>query len=205
MAAFLSWLAIDRRMSASTQNQALSAIVFLYCRVLGREIGALGDLPRGRVPDRLPVVLTRDEVRRVLSRLEGQVWLIAALLYGAGLRISECLELRVKDVDVERRQITVRRGKGQKDRRALLPDAVRVRVPAHLDTVRQQHAADLAIGLGRVVLPGALDRKYPNATHEWLWQFVFPASRICRDPRWGAPTRYHLHESVVQRAVAAAA
>jgi integron integrase len=151
------------------------------------------------------VVLTRDEVRRVLGRLNGVVWLVVALLYGAGLRITECLELRVKDVDFDRRQITVRRGKGRKDRRAVLPALVATKLSEHLEAVRRRHAADLAAGFGAAVLPGALDRKYPNASRDWRWQFVFPAARLCRDPRYGPPTRYHLHESVIQRAIATAA
>jgi integron integrase len=133
------------------------------------------------------------------------MWLIAALLYGAGLRLQECLELRVKDLDFERRQIVVRRGKGQKDRVTMLPGIVVARLTAHLSDVRQLHETDRGRGFGRVVLPFALDRKDPNAAGEWSWQFVFPASRICRDPRYSPPTRYHLHESAVQRAVAAAA
>lgn len=202
---FLTDLAVRQRMSASTSNQALSALLFLYRHVVVKDLGRLEDLPRGRPPERLPVVLTRDEVRRVLARLSGVVWLVVALLYGAGLRITECLELRVKDVDFDRRQITVRRGKGRKDRRAVLPALVRTKLSEHLDAVRLRHAADLAAGFGAAVLPGALDRKYPNASKDWRWQFVFPATRLCRDPRYGPPTRYHLHESVIQRALAAAA
>ena len=201
--AFLAAL-VEQRVSASTSNQALSALLFLYRHVLGRDLGRLDDIPRGRLPERLPVVLTRDEVRRLLAELSGVVWIIGALLYGAGLRITECLELRVKDVDVARRQLTVRRGKGQKDRRALLPSVVVPGLTEHLEGVRRRHAADLAAGFGAAVLPGALDRKYPNASRSWAWQFVFPAARICRDARWGPPTRYHLHESVVQRAIGVA-
>jgi integrase len=126
------------------------------------------------------------------------------LLYGAGLRLQECMELRVKDVDFERREITVRRGKGQKDRRVMLPEAVRSPLASHLGTVRRQHTADLAIRFGRVTVPDALERKFPNAPAEWAWRFVFPAGRICRDKRFGPPTRFHLHESVIQRAVAQA-
>ena len=201
---FLTDLAVRRRMSASTANQALSALLFLYRHVVAKDLGRIEDLPRGRPPARLPVVLTRDEVRRVLTRLNGVVWLVVALLYGAGLRITECLELRVKDVDFDRRQITVRRGKGRKDRRAVLPALVTTKLSEHLEAVRRRHAADLAAGFGAAVLPGALDRKYPNASTDWRWQFIFPAARLCRDPRYGPPTRYHLHESVIQRALAAA-
>ena len=193
-----------QHVSASTQNQALSALLFLYRGVLGMEVGAIEPVPRARVPVRVPVVLSRDEVLRIMKHVTGQVWIIVVLLYGAGLRIQECLELRVKDIDFDRHQIVVRRGKGQKDRRTMLPVAVRERLQAHLNEVKRQHEHDLAHGAGRVILPFALDRKYPNASTDWAWQFVFPASRMCRDPRWGPPSRYHLHETVVQKAVAKA-
>jgi integron integrase len=202
---FLTWLATNRRVSASTQNQALSALLFLYRNVLHIEIGPIENMPRARMPVRVPVVLSRDEVARIMKHLDGVMWIMVALLYGAGLRLQECLELRVKDIDLERRQIVIRRGKGQKDRPTVLPTAVVGPLARHLESVKRQHEADLARGLGRVVLPFALDRKYPNAPTEWGWQFVFPASRVCIDPRWGPPTRFHLHESVVQKAVAHAA
>jgi integron integrase len=153
---------------------------------------------------RVPVVVSIDEVRAVLGQLSGVPWIVVALLYGAGLRLQETLELRVKDLDFDRHQIVVRRGKGQKDRRTMLPDSVKARLTAHLGDVRRQHQRDLSEGLGHVTLPAALERKYPNAATDWSWQFVFPAARICRDPRFGPPSRYHLHESVVQRAVTAA-
>jgi integron integrase len=203
--AFLSWLAVQRRVSASTQNQALSAVLFLYRDVLEMEVGAIEQVPRARVPSRLPIVLSRDEVGRLMEHVNGKIWIIVALLYGAGLRIEECLQLRVKDVDFDRHQIVVRRGKGQKDRRTMLPVAVSEPLQAHLKEVKRQHERDLAQGAGRTILPFALDRKYPNASTDWGWQFLFPASRICRDPRWGPPSRYHLHETVIQRAVADAA
>ena len=205
ISAFLTWLATERRVSASTQNQALSALLFLYREVLHVEIGQIADLPRARMPVRVPVVVSRDEVARIMKHLDGVTWIMVALLYGAGLRLQECLELRVKDLDLERRQIVIRRGKGQKDRPTVLPTAAIEPLERHLETVKRQHQDDLARGFGRVVLPFALDRKYPNAPTEWAWQFVFPASRVCRDPRWGPPTRFHLHESVVQKAVAHAA
>ena len=192
-------------MSASTQNQALSALSFLYRVVLGLELGDLPSVVRARVPERLPVVLTRDEVRAVFGQLRGTAWLAAALLYGSGLWLRECLELRVKDVDFGRDQIVVRRGKGQKDRVTVLPSIVKNALAMHLDRVRTQHESDLRGGFGRVVLPFALARKFPQAATDWRWQFVFPAARICADPRWGPPTRYHLHESALQRAVAEAA
>ena len=199
--AFLSWLAVDRRVSASTQNQALSALLFLYRVVLGLDIGPIQHMPRARMPDKLPVVLSREEIGQLIKHVDGTMWLIVALLYGAGLRLEECLELRIKDLDFDRNQIVVRRGKGQKDRVTMLPVAAQERLAAHLSTVRRQHERDLTRGEGRVVLPFALDRKCPGAPTEWGWQFVFPASRICRDPKWGPPSRFHLHESVVQKGV----
>lgn len=149
----------------------------------------------------VPVVMSIDEVRRVLGHLDGVSLLIASLLYGGGLRLQECLALRVKDLDFERREITVRRGKGQKDRRVMLPESLRDPLGRHLAVVRAVHERDLGCGFGRVVLPDALARKFPKAPTEWCWQFVFPAARICRDARFGPPSRYHLHESAVQRAV----
>ena len=154
------------------------------------------------MPIRVPVVLSRDEVGRILKELTGKVWIIGVMLYGAGLRIQDCLELRVKDINFDRHQIVVRRGKGQKDVRTMLPGVVRERLQAHLGDVKRQHERDLAQGVGRAVLPFALDRKYPHASTDWAWQFVFPAARICRDPRWGPPSRFHLHESVVQKEIA---
>ena len=201
---FLTWLAVDRQVSASTQNQALSALLFLYKQVLSVEIGPVPPVVRARTPERLPVVLSRDEVVAVLKQLTGAERLVVMLLYGAGLRLEEGLELRVKDLDFDRDQISVRQGKGRKDRVTMLPSLARGPLTEHLAEVRRLHQADLARGSGRVVLPFALDRKFPNAATEWRWQFVFPAGRICRDPRFGPPSRYHLHESVVQKAVAGA-
>ena len=201
IAAFLTWLAVQQHVSASTQNQALSALLFLYKHVLGIEVGRIDQVPRARMPIRVPVVLSRDEVKRVMEQLTGTMWIIVVLLYGAGLRIQDCLELRVKDLDFDRHQIVVRRGKKQKDRLTMLPTVVRERLQAHLSEVKGQRERDLAKGVGRVVLPFALDRKYPKASTDWAWQFVFPAARICRDPQWGPPSRYHLHETVVQKAV----
>jgi len=205
VAAFLTHLANDRGVSASTQNQALAALLFLYRHVLSRELGPLGGLVWAKRSEHVPVVLTRDEVVTVLAELSGPVWLIAALLYGAGLRLTECLELRVKDIEIDSHQIVVREGKGGRDRRTPLPDSLIDPIGRHLDEVRRLHTRDLADGFGRVSLPNALAVKYPRAALEWRWRFVFPAGRICRDPRWGAPSRYHLHESVVQRAVTEAA
>ena len=202
MSAFVSSLATERHVSASTQNQALSAVLFLYRDVLWIPIGHVDGIVRARVPARLPVVLTRTEVSSVLSHLDGQAWL-GRVVVRAGLRLQEALELRVKDIDFDRRQITVRQGKGRKDRMAVFPSAsVAAGGPSRAG--RRQHARDLESGFGRVPLPGALDVKFPNAGAEWAWQFVFPASRVCRDPRWGPPCRYHVHESAIQRAVAEA-
>jgi integron integrase len=202
--AFLSWLATTRRVSASTQNQALSALLFLYRHVLRIEVDKIEQVPRARLPHRVPVVLSREEVDQIFTHLHGTMWLVVALLYGAGLRLQECLELRVKDLDFNLHEIVVRRGKGQKDRRTMLPLGVEARLHGHLREVRRQHERDVVEGVGRVVMPFALDRKYPNAATDWAWQFVFPAARICRDPQFGPPSRFHLHESVVQKEVAAA-
>ena len=199
--AFITWLAVDQGVAGSTQNQALSGVLFLYREVLRLPIGEVNVPPRARLPSRVPVVLTPTEVRAVLDALSGVPRLVAMLLYGAGLRLQECPELRVKDLDFERREITVRRGKGQKDRRVMLPETLRPLLLSQLEVVRRRHRADLADGFGRVTLPDALPRKFPHAPTEWMWQFVFPAGRICRDERFGPPTRCHLHESVIQRAV----
>jgi integron integrase len=201
ISAFLTWLATERHVSASTQNQALAAVLFLYQRVLQAPVGPVEHVIRAKQPLRLPVVLSRQEVAVVLAQLDGTMWIIAMLLYGAGLRLEESLTLRIKDLDFDRNQIVVRRGKGQKDRVTMLPTAVIEPLRGHLADVKRLHAMDLEQGTGRVVLPDALERKYPNAATEWGWQFVFPAARICRDPRWGAPSRFHLHESAVQKAV----
>jgi integron integrase len=201
VSAFVSALAVRDKVAASTQNQALSALLFLYKEVLLAPLPQIELKDRARVPVRLPVVLARDEVRRVLQHLAGVPRLVAALLYGSGLRLMECVELRVKDIDFDRRSIVVRRGKGQKDRATLLPASIVDALRAHLDAVREVHRRDLASGFGRAVLPDALDRKYPSASTERGWQFVFPAGRLCRDPVYGPASRFHLHESAIQRAV----
>jgi integron integrase len=205
VAAFLTHLAERAQVAASTQNQALCALLFLYRHVLDRPLGPLAGVAWAKKGTNAPVVLSREEVAAVLDCLRGVTWLIAVLLYGAGLRLTECLDLRVKDIDFDRRQIVVRDGKGAKDRPVPLPAMAADALVRHLDEVRRLHQRDLAAGYGRVMLPDALARKYPNAAAEWRWQFVFPAARICRDPRWGPPSRYRLHESAVQRAVAEAA
>lgn len=198
---FLTALAVERNVSASTQNQALAAILFLYKEVLGCDPGWLEGVVRAKRPRRLPVVLSRREVETLLAALDGTSWLMAMLLYGSGLRLMECLRLRVKDIDFERNEILVREGKGDKDRVTMLPAVVRERLAKHLCRVRRVHERDLAAGMGRVSLPYALEAKYPGAGREWGWQWVFPASRICEDPRFGPARRHHLHESALQRAI----
>jgi len=202
---FLTWLALEKHVAAATQNQAFSVVVFLHKVVLRQEVGAIEHAPYTKTPRRVPVVMSADEVRAVLKQLCGVPRLAATLLYGAGLRLQECLELWVKDIDFDRREVAVRRGKGQKDRRVMLPDVVCEPLRRHLEVVKALHTTDLANGYGRVVLPSALERKFPHAVTEWRWQFVFPAGRICRDPRFGPPSRFHLHESAIQRAVTQAA
>lgn len=203
--AFLSHLATHRRVSASTQNQALSALLFLYRVVLRRELAWLDELVRAKRPARVPTVLSRSEVATLLAELDGVVRLVASLLYGAGLRLLEAMRLRVKDVDFERGEITVRDGKGRKDRVTLLPAAAREPLRRHLEQVRRQHEHDAAQGRGCVALPDALARKYPGAAGEWGWQWVFPATSHYRDRETGQLRRHHLHESVIQRAVKEAA
>jgi integron integrase len=201
---FLTSLAVDANVAASTQNQALSALLFLYRDVLEVDLPWLHDVVRAKRPARLPVVLTRDEVRAVLQRLDGLPRLMGCLLYGAGLRVLECCRLRVQDVDFAANQIVVREGKGHKDRVTMLPAIVKNDLARHLDTVRGQHEEDRAAGAGWVELPTALLRKYPNAGREWPWQWVFPATRMYRDRLTGQLRRHHLHESVLQRAVKSA-
>jgi integron integrase len=199
--AFLTSLAVHDKVAASTQNQALSVLLFLYREVLGVELPWLDDVVRAKRPQHLPVVLTRDEVRAVLQRLDGVPRLMALLLYGAGLRLLECCRLRVKDVDFATNQITIRDGKGHKDRVTMLPAAVKAALIAHLARAREQHEADLRHGAGWVELPSALTRKYPNAGRDWGWQWVFPATRMYVDRLTAQRRRHHLHESVLQRAV----
>lgn len=198
--AFLSDLAIRQRVSASTQNQAFSALLFLYREVLGRRLEGLEEGVRAKRPARLPVVLSRDEVRGILDRLGGVPWLMAALIYGSGLRLLECARLRVKDLDFSKGEILVRDGKGRKDRITLLPSRLAEPLRAHLDRVRVQHQEDLARGAGRVALPEALERKYPGANVEWAWQWVFPASRSYLSRQLAVRYRHHVHETVLQRA-----
>ena len=199
--AFLSSLAVKDHVSASTQNQALSALLFLYRHVLDEPLPWLNDIVRATRPARLPVVLTPDEVRAVLTRLSGTPSTVALLLYGSGLRLLEALQLRVKDVDFSRRQIVVRHPKGGRDRATMLPVAAMEPMKAQLESARAIHERDLRLGLGEVWMPDALARKYPNASREWSWQWVFPATSRWRNERTGEERRDHLHETVVQRAV----
>lgn len=198
---FLTHLAVEGRVAASTQNQALSALLFLYREVLKVDLPWLGEMTRAKRPGRLPVVLTVEEVRRVLARIDGQQGLMADLLYGAGLRLLECVRLRVKDLDFEMRQITVRDGKGEKDRVTMLPQSVLEPLRAHLEKVKVLHAHDLEEGFGEVYLPYALDRKFPDASREWGWQYVFPAAGRSVDPRSGKERRHHVDEQTLQRAM----
>jgi len=198
---FLTSIAAKDRVSASTQNQALSALLFLFRFVLNRPVGELGHVIRAHNTPRLPTVLTRDEVRVVFSQLNGETKLIAGILYGTGLRLMECLQLRVQDLDPEKNEITVRRGKGNKDRRTMFPAGLKEELSQHLAAVRGIHRQDLADGWGRVALPDALAKKFPNAESEWRWQWVFPQDRRWKSPETGHEGRHHLDPSVVQRAV----
>lgn len=202
--AFLSHLATEERVSASTQNQALAALLFLYRTVLGGDVGNLEGVIRARKRQRLPVVLTVGEVRGVLHHLDGAEALVAKLLYGSGLRLMEALRLRIKDVDLDQRCITVRCGKGDKDRRTVLPSSLVDPLKQHVNEVQHQHQNDLSAGWGAVELPHALERKYRNAAKEWGWQWLFPQGRRWRDPRQNIEGRHHLDPSLVQRAVRAA-
>jgi len=199
--AFLSHLATHDNVTASTQNQAFSALLFLYRQVLKQELGQIEGVERAKRPARLPLVLTRAEVKAVLSHLKDTEWLMASLLYGAGLRLMECLRLRVKDIDFGYHQMVVRDGKGQKDRVTMLPQALEPSLQRHLERVKALHQLDLRRGYGDVYLPFALERKYPAAPKEWGWQYVFPSDRLSKDPRSGAVRRHHLDENTLQRAV----
>lgn len=199
--AFLSDLAVRGDVSASTQNQALSAILFLYKQVLQIELPWMDGVIRARRPQRLPVVLTREEVASVLAQLDGTLWLVASLLYGSGMRLMEALRLRVKDVEFSRGEILIRDGKGQKDRVTMLPRKLAAPLQLHLERVRALHQQDLHEGFGRANLPHALARKYPNAAAEWGWQFVFPSINRSADPRSDGIFRHHLHEKTIQRAI----
>jgi integron integrase len=202
---FLERLVISCDVSASTQAQALNALTFYFRNVLGRPLGDLGEFRKSRRAKKLPVVLSREEVRRLLDALDDAHRLPAALLYGAGLRLLEALRLRVKDIDFDRRQIRVHDGKGQKDRMTVLPDRWRDRLAAQLSSVRKTYEGDLAAGYAGATFGPGLERKYPNAPREWPWQYVFPATRLSVEPVTGRTRRHHLHETALQRAVRAAA
>jgi integron integrase len=202
---FLSDLALNQRVAASTQNQALNAIVFLYRKVVRKELDDFSDFPRARRGKRLPVVLSRQEVQSLLSQIDGVEGLLARLMYGTGMRVSEALRLRVQDLAFNRNEITVRAGKGDKDRRVPFPASLKVEFYQHVDGRRKQYESDREKNMHEVELPGALARKYPNAPYDWNWQFVFAASDYSVDPRSGARRRHHLHEIRVQRAVKRAA
>ncbi len=199
--AFLTQLAVRDGVAPSTQNQALSAILFLYREVLHMDLPWLQGVQRAKAAGNLPVVLTRDEVRRVLDALAGVHWLTASLLYGSGMRLMECIRLRVKDLDFARCEITVRDGKGGKDRRTLFPDSLHDPMRAQLAEAHRLHEVDLAAGHGAVWMPYALARKYPNAAREWGWQYAFPAAGRSVDPRGGVVRRHHIGEANLQRAV----
>jgi integron integrase len=203
--AFLNYLARERDVAAATQNQALSALLFLYKEVLRQPLPWLDELERARRPARLPTVLTRDEVRRLLAAMQGTKWLMASLLYGAGLRLRECLKLRVKDIDFGYRQIVVRDGKGAKDRVTMLPAAVVEPLKTHLRAAKELHERDVRDGYGDVELPDGLARKYPRAQYEWGWKFAFPSHKLSTDARTGTIRRHHVYENYVIRGVARAA
>lgn len=198
---FLTHLAVNRNVAASTQNQALSAILFLYKHVLKKPLDWLDNVERAKKPERLPVVLTRDEVRALLDQLKGVNLMIASLLYGSGLRLMEALRLRVKDIDFHYNQIIVRYGKGAKDRVTMLPASLKDPLRNQIKNARSIHQSDLSEGFGAVYLPYALEKKYPNASREWAWQYVFPAASRSIDPRSGVERRHHTDERVVQKAV----
>jgi integron integrase len=198
---FLTHLAVQERVAASTQNQALNAIVFLYRAVLKRDLGEIRGIQWAKRPARLPVVFTKEEAKAVLDHLEGTKWLMASLLYGSGLRLMECLRLRVKDIEFIYRRIAVRDAKGDQDRVTILSDALIEPLHSHLKRVRALHKKDLEDGFGEVYLPYALERKYRNASRQWGWQYVFPSSRRSRDPRTRVIRRHHIAETVLQRAV----
>ena len=198
---YLSHLATDENVAASTQNVALAALLFLYREVLQLDLPLIEGVERAKRPQRIPVVLTVEEVKRVLVQMSGTHHLMASLLYGAGLRLMECVRLRVKDLDFDYRQLIVRDGKGEKDRRTILPQPLMEPLRHHLARVRLQHEEDMRLGCGRIYLPYALERKYPRAASEWVWQYVFPAAKLSVDPRTGEQRRHHASEDRLQKAV----
>ena len=202
---FLQHLAVRRNVAASTQNQALNALVFFFDQVLKQPLGDMGGFVRAKRPKKLPVVLTQHEVQKLLGAMKGRQRLMASLLYGTGMRLMDCVRLRVQDLDFEYRQIVIRDGKGKKDRVVPLPERMIEPLKAHLQKVHELHRDDLANGVGEVYLPDALARKYPNAAREWGWQYVFPSGRLSIDPRSNKVRRHHIHENGLQKAVKKAA
>jgi integron integrase len=205
---FLTYLAVKKNVAASTQNQAFNALLFLYKKVLKKDIGLIDDVERAKKPSKLPVVFTKKETADILLRIDGGKgsfkWLMANLLYGSGLRLMECVRLRVKDIDFEMNQITVRSGKGNKDRITMLPEKLKEPLRQHLNKVKALHEDDLKKGYGSVYLPFALEQKYKNASRAWAWQYVFPSSKLSKDPRSEKTRRHHLAESSLQKAVKSA-
>ena len=202
---FISHLAINRNVAASTQNQALNAVVFLYKHILKIDLGDFGPMERAKKPKKIPIVLSKNEVELILSYLTGKHRLMVQILYGSGLRLKECLRLRVKDLDFERGQIIIIDGKGNKDRETMLPEKIQPILKDHLDKVKVIHEKDLKEGLGEVYLPYALERRYKSAAKDWRWQYVFPSSRISKDPRSGKNRRHHAYENTLQKAIKTAA
>lgn len=202
--AFLTFLAVERHVSASTQNQALAALLFLYKDVYGVEFGWIDGIVRAKTSEHVPVVLSRDEVARILGFMTGTEWLVCSLLYGSGMRLTECLQLRVKDVGFDYKEVVVRSGKGQKDRVTVLPERLIPPLRDQLERVRVLFDADRAANRGGATLPSALDRKYPDAPTSWAWQYVFPARGLCRDRESGRWVRHHVHQRHIQRAMQAA-
>lgn len=196
---FLTYLAVHRKVSASTQNQAFNALLFLYKKVLEIDLPKIDDVTRAKKSQHLPVVFTRNEIKALLSQFDGTKWLIYNLIYGCGFRIMECMRLRIKDIDFHYKQIIVRDAKGKKDRVTVLPEKLLQSLHLHLDKVKFLHQQDLEKGYGRVYLPFALERKYPNANKEWGWQYVFPSSNLSVDPRTNITRRHHLHEKILQK------
>ncbi len=201
MKSYLTHLARFGRVSASTQNQAFNALLFLYRNILHKEVDELTSVPRAKRRVNLPTVLSRDEVKSLLSHLNGVYLLMGQLMYGCGLRLMECLQLRIKDIDFENNLLMVRSGKGEKDRTLMIPETIREGLSKHIESVKEIHDQDLKLGYGEVSLPEALDKKYPNAPKEWGWQWVFPAEKLSVDPRTGKVMRWHVHPSAIQRAV----
>ncbi|MBN1355998.1 integron integrase [bacterium] len=201
---YLTYLALKVKVSASTQTQALSAILFLYRHVLKQEIGNIGDIIRARKSRRLPVVMTKEEVKQVIINLSGEIWIIVSLMYGAGLRLTECLRLRVQDIDFSGNQIMIRSGKGDKDRLTMLLENLKEPLMDHLKKVRQLHQKDIQDGWGDVSLPHSLSRKYPNASRDWQWQYVFPQEHRWTNKQTKEQGRHHIDESIVQKAVRSA-